>query len=209
MAMADSAYSNAALPPHTDTTYFTEPAGLQAFHMLSHTPPPEGAPEDGNIGGQSFLVDGFAVTNDLWRMDKSAFRALTAIPVPWHASGNEGVAIAPEKTFPVIELKDGYSGPIVSRIRWNESDRGSIPLTDTNGRLPEVWYNAARKFNRLVENQKYRFQLQPRRVLSKFFFKFTGPHMIYPDCFLFSIRQLARPPRQGCFCRAEAHVRCL
>uniref|UniRef100_A0A8H7K5E8 TauD/TfdA-like domain-containing protein n=1 Tax=Bionectria ochroleuca TaxID=29856 RepID=A0A8H7K5E8_BIOOC len=38
LAKADTAYTNIALGAHTDTTYFTEPTGLQAFHMLSHIP---------------------------------------------------------------------------------------------------------------------------------------------------------------------------
>lgn len=31
MAKADTAYTNIALPAHTDTTYFTEPAGVSRF----------------------------------------------------------------------------------------------------------------------------------------------------------------------------------
>ena len=33
----DTAYTNLALPAHTDNTYFTDPSGLQMFHLLSHT----------------------------------------------------------------------------------------------------------------------------------------------------------------------------
>ena len=33
----NSAYTQLALAAHTDTTYFTDPAGLQTFHLLSHT----------------------------------------------------------------------------------------------------------------------------------------------------------------------------
>lgn len=48
--MKDTAYTSEFLEPHTDNTYFTEPAGIQALHMLSHT---EGS------GGESSLIDGF------------------------------------------------------------------------------------------------------------------------------------------------------
>jgi trimethyllysine dioxygenase len=38
-----------ALPAHTDTTYFSEPVGLQFFHLLEHR----------GTGGKSLYVDGF------------------------------------------------------------------------------------------------------------------------------------------------------
>lgn len=37
LAHGDTAYTDLALQAHTDTTYFTDPAGLQMFHLLSHT----------------------------------------------------------------------------------------------------------------------------------------------------------------------------
>ena len=37
LASQDTAYTNIALEAHTDNTYFSDPAGLQAFHLLSHT----------------------------------------------------------------------------------------------------------------------------------------------------------------------------
>ncbi|KIK62603.1 hypothetical protein GYMLUDRAFT_42059 [Collybiopsis luxurians FD-317 M1] len=38
LAKGDTAYTNVALGAHTDNTYFTDPSGLQLFHLLSHTP---------------------------------------------------------------------------------------------------------------------------------------------------------------------------
>lgn len=127
MAKADTAYSNIALPAHTDTTYFSDPAGLQAFHMLSHTALP-GAPEGSEpSGGKSLLVDGFRAARVLHREDPEAYRMLVDHPVPWHASGNKGVAIAPDQMHPVItHYARGLPShkPAVLRIRWNNDDRG-------------------------------------------------------------------------------------
>lgn len=124
MAKADTAYTNIALPAHTDTTYFTDPAGLQAFHMLSHTNPP-GAPEGAQpTGGESLLVDGFRAAAILMKEDRFSYKILCKYRVPWHASGNQGVTITSDKLFPVIKLMDKDKPNEILRIRWNNDDRG-------------------------------------------------------------------------------------
>jgi hypothetical protein len=160
--MADTAYTNVALAPHTDTTYFTEPAGLQAFHLLSHEP---AAGEDAAIGGESLLVDGFKAAKLLAEEDITAARILSKVGIPWHASGNEGITIAPDKLYPVLEFHQGS----LHRVRWNNDDRGVVPFGDIT---VEAWYEAARKWDRLLKSEKlqYWFQLKPGTVLSKFCF---------------------------------------
>lgn len=159
LASADTAYTNLALAPHTDTTYFTDPAGLQAFHMLSHEPPPGRDVANMELGGQSLLVDGFKVASEVWKADKDSYFKLRDTPIPWHASGNRDHSITPMKPYPVIDYSDGQ------RIRWNNDDRGVVPLEDAGS-----WYRAARLWNSLVNDPKnqYRFQLEPGKVLSKF-----------------------------------------
>ncbi|KAJ0381395.1 Cytochrome B translational activator protein cbs1, mitochondrial [Colletotrichum chrysophilum] len=166
MAMADTAYTNIALPAHTDTTYFTDPAGLQAFHMLSHEAPPGSEPSaDGELGGKSLLVDGFHAANVLKQEDEKAFDILTRLRLPWHASGNEGITISPDRLYPVLELHP-LSGK-VHRVRWNNDDRGVVPFTKDIA--PEEWYAAARKWNEILKRPDMEFwtQLTPGRVLSK------------------------------------------
>ena len=122
MAKADTAYTNIALPAHTDTTYFTDPAGLQAFHLLSHTPSPD-APEA--TGGESLLVDGFHAAEILRSESRELFNELARAKLPWHASGNEGVTITSEQLYPVIEVEHmRFSYSTVRKIRWNNDDRG-------------------------------------------------------------------------------------
>lgn len=159
LAKADTAYTNLALAAHTDTTYFTEPAGLQAFHMLSHTPPPNQA-EGESLGGQSLLVDGFYAAHRMRKEFPADFEVLRKVRVPWHASGNQGVAIAPDRAYAVIEA----STTKLRRVRWNNDDRGVIPL---NVDVDE-WYRAARKWDSILRRKQneYWFQLQPGRVLS-------------------------------------------
>ncbi|KJZ70739.1 hypothetical protein HIM_09872 [Hirsutella minnesotensis 3608] len=157
MAKADTAYTNLALDLHTDTTYFTEPAGLQAFHLLSHTATDSN--RAGSLGGTSILADGFYVADRLKRDCAEHFKTLSSYKLPWHASGNEDVAIAPDMAYPVIETHNG----MVQRIRWNNDDRGEVPI-DTD---VDKWYDAAQAWNTLLsqpENQ-YEFLLTPGRIL--------------------------------------------
>lgn len=128
MAKADTAYTNIALPAHTDTTYFTDPAGLQAFHMLSHTPSPNEPAGTPASGGESLLVDGFHAAEILRQEDFKAFERLSYFGVPWHASGNQGVTITPDELQPVIQRRMEAGGIRLAssllRIRWNNDDRG-------------------------------------------------------------------------------------
>ncbi|KAF2828469.1 Trimethyllysine dioxygenase [Ophiobolus disseminans] len=153
LASADTAYTNIALEAHTDNTYFSDPAGLQAFHLLSHT--------DGE-GGASLLVDGFKVAHELYQQDRDAYQVLSTVNVHAHASGNNGISIQPYRGFPVLE-HDPSTNELL-RVRWNNSDRASIelPIEDVG-----TWYDAARKFDALLKKKENEYweQLQPGRVL--------------------------------------------
>ncbi|EDU51450.1 TauD Probable taurine catabolism dioxygenase [Pyrenophora tritici-repentis] len=153
LASKDTAYTNIALEAHTDTTYFSDPAGLQAFHLLSHT--------DGE-GGASLLVDGFKVAAELLETDPEAYKILSTVKVHAHASGNEGISIQPYRSFPVLE-HDPTIGDLV-RVRWNSSDRAWIDLPIEQ---VETWYRAARKFDALLKKKENEYweQLRPGRVL--------------------------------------------
>lgn len=153
LASKDTAYTNIALEAHTDTTYFSDPAGLQAFHLLSHT--------DGE-GGASLLVDGFNVAQELHETDRQAYEILSTVNVHAHASGNEGISIQPYRSFPVLE-HDTATGHLL-RVRWNSADRASIELPVNE---VEKWYDAARKFDALLKKKENEYweQLTPGRVL--------------------------------------------
>lgn len=169
--MKDTAYTSLALGAHTDTTYFTDPAGLQMFHLLSHT--------DGR-GGKSLLVDGFKAARELRRMSKAAYEVLSKTPVPWHASGNEGVTITPAKKFPVLSFADHFTedmNPRLLQVRWNNDDRGVVGLRERDGMGADKWYGAARLWSDMLkrEDMQYWAQLEPGRPLSiSHFFVRTG-----------------------------------
>jgi trimethyllysine dioxygenase len=153
LSSKDTAYTSVALEAHTDTTYFSDPAGLQAFHLLSHT--------DGQ-GGASLLVDGFKVARDLLQQDPEAYQVLSTVNIHAHASGNEGISIQPYRGFPVLS-HDPATGDL-QQVRWNFADRASIELP-----ISEVtkWYDAARKWDTLVKKKENEYweQLTPGNVL--------------------------------------------
>lgn len=129
LSSKDTAYTQEALPLHTDTTYFSDPAGLQLFHLLSHT--------DGE-GGESILVDGFRAAHYIKHQDKIAYKILKNMGVYAHASGNADSSIQPCKAYPVIN--DDHSGRLL-QIRWNPTDRVGIGMA-----INEIdeWYQAAK-----------------------------------------------------------------
>ncbi|KAL1876590.1 hypothetical protein VTK73DRAFT_9254 [Phialemonium thermophilum] len=164
LAMADTAYTNIALPAHTDTTYFTDPAGLQSFHLLSHRGPPGEEKSSGPAsGGKSLLVDGFHAANLLREREPRAFDILRSVRLPWHASGNKGITIAPDRRYPVLEV-DETTGEL-HRVRWNNDDRGVVPFGELYS--PEEWYDAARKWDAILRSPELEcwIQLQPGKPL--------------------------------------------
>lgn len=69
----DSAYTNEALLPHNDNTYFNDAAGLQVLHCINRT----------NVdGGDTILVDGFHVLKKLREQNAEAYEYLSQTSIP-------------------------------------------------------------------------------------------------------------------------------
>ncbi|TPX36712.1 trimethyllysine dioxygenase [Synchytrium microbalum] len=151
----DTAYTTMALPAHTDNTYFTDPAGLQVFHMLSNT----------CQGGKSLYVDGFHIASQLSSQNPWAHHALSTIRTPAHAAGDKTQIIQPNpSTFPLLNL-DPTTHELY-QVRYNNDDR-SI-LSNLSPKEIELYYDALREWIRLVrapENELW-MQLVPGRVVA-------------------------------------------
>lgn len=162
-----------ALEAHTDTTYFTDPAGLQAFHLLSH---------QNGTGGASLLVDGFRAAEILRTESPKDFDTLCEIKIRSHASGNDGIHIMPDCAFPVITLQESNSSepgllPPLRSVRWNNDDRAALPPMDPQ--KVADFYRASKKWVEILRRDEMQYwdQLRPGRPISKFvlpFFSFLG-----------------------------------
>ncbi|KAI0775000.1 mitochondrial protein [Trametes elegans] len=149
LAKGDTAYTTLALGAHTDTTYFTDPCGLQLFHLLEHS---------GGSGGATLLVDGFYVASILKELHPEAYELLSTVPVPTHAAGEPGALYTPStRNTPVLKHEDGQ----LVQVRWNNDDRSV--LRNLRPDQVESWYNAIRLWYKLLSSpdSEYWVQLSP------------------------------------------------
>ncbi|KII89632.1 hypothetical protein PLICRDRAFT_558618 [Plicaturopsis crispa FD-325 SS-3] len=165
-AKGDTAYTSLALSAHTDNTYFTDPSGLQLFHLLSH----EGT------GGSTLLVDGFYTASLLRSLHPDLHAVLARVPVPAHAAGEPGALYKPKLAKPALEYVGGPDGELV-HVRWNNHDRSA--LRDVAAGDVESWYAAARTWNSLLTSadSEYWVQLEPGTAIA-FIFAVIDNHRV-------------------------------
>jgi len=151
----DTAYTNLGLAAHTDTTYFSDPVGLQIFHLLEHS---------NGSGGQSLLVDGFRAAKLLRDKDPQAYKTLSNVRVPSHASGHADSSIQPYAPFPVLNHHP-VNGELI-QIRWNNDDRATMDRWEDLDDV-DAFYDAIRLWTSILKDQatEYREQLKPGRAL--------------------------------------------
>ncbi|GAA5995873.1 hypothetical protein JCM5350_007968 [Sporobolomyces pararoseus] len=145
----DLAYSDVRLEAHTDTTYFTDPCGLQLFHLLS--------PSTSHKGGHNLLVDGFRAAATLRSSHPSFYKLLSTLPIPAHASGSgsasipSGVHMKPLKRYPVFNHDE--NGELV-QVRWNGDDRAVVGGEAFAGEKMEEWYEALRVWEGILRSEE-------------------------------------------------------
>ena len=149
LAHGDTAYTTLALAAHTDTTYFTDPVGLQGFHLLSHT---------NGSGGKSLFVDGFQVAQSLLERHPWAFDILSKIRLQAHSAGDASILYKafPPSGHPILNL-DPQTRELY-QIRFNNDDRSPLKTAD-----PPSFYAALREWTSLLQSRDHELwvQLQP------------------------------------------------
>lgn len=108
----DTAYTQSFLAPHTDGTYMHEAPGLQMFCCT----------ERDGTGGESVIVDAFAIAETLRNEHPEDFEVLTRVSVPGHYI-EPGVELRTSR--PAIRLDE--SGAVV-QISMNNYDRSPMHL---------------------------------------------------------------------------------
>ena len=142
------AHTNEDVPPHNDMVSYSWPPSAQALHMLVND----------CAGGESGLVDGFAVLRQFRAERPAMFDTLCAVPVPFRQfdASNETYA-----TQPTIELNaDGE----LRLLRFSNQLMQAVPLSEP--RLAE-FYPAYRELACRITDPKARarFRLAAGEVL--------------------------------------------
>lgn len=157
LSHGDTAYTDIALGAHTDTTYFTDPAGLQMFHLLSHTESSSGVPAS---GGESLLVDGFLAAQVLRDVHPEAYETLSTTRISTHSAGDENTLVRPllPGGYPILD-HDPKTGQLVM-VRYNNDDRSTLRVAEDR---VEAFYDALRKWHEILTNKdgEYWCQLTP------------------------------------------------
>lgn len=153
----DTAYTNLALKAHTDTTYFSDPAGLQMFHLL----------EFNGTGGESLLVDGFKAAKTLRSENPKAYSTLSRVRVPTHSAGDIDKCIRPSvgnHAFPIIN-HDPATG-MLYQVRYNNDDRSTMTSWHDDSEV-EDFYDALRAWEEVLTrtSEEVWFPLQPGTAL--------------------------------------------
>ncbi|MEQ9607357.1 MAG: TauD/TfdA family dioxygenase [Kiloniellaceae bacterium] len=129
----DTAYSTQYLEPHTDSTYSHDAPGLQCFLCQEF---------DGK-GGESILVDGFALAEEMRLEQPENFQVLCEVPVPGRYI-EPGVHLRTER--PAIRL-DGAGR--LQQVSFNNYDRAPFLLEPAR---MKAFYRAYKDFHaRIVE----------------------------------------------------------
>ena len=131
---SDTAYLQTFLEPHTDGTYSHDAPGLQMFCCIERT----------GTGGESTLVDGFAVAEQIRRQDPMAFATLTTTIVPGQYI-EAGVHLMASR--PAIRL-DQHGN--VAQISFNNYDRAPMKLP--NAEMTE-FYRAYGELHKRVNDR--------------------------------------------------------
>ena len=143
LAKADTAYTNLELLPHTDGTYSHDAPGLQLLHCLAF---------DGT-GGESTMVDGFRIADELRRDEPDHYEVLSSVAVPGQYIGDGSHLVAARPVF-----RHDDTGVLV-QVSFNNADRAPflLPADEMNR-----FYDAMRAFETRANDHR----LQWRRVLT-------------------------------------------
>ena len=132
------AYTNLGLQAHTDNPYRDPVPTLQLLACL----------ENSVAGGESMVVDGFAVADRIRRETPRYVDLLARFPARFEYAGSAGVRLRAKR--PVVEL--GPDGELIA-VRFN--NRSLAPATDVPFDDMPDYYAAMRRFAELIEHPEF------------------------------------------------------
>ena len=150
----DSSYTGAAIGPHADGAYFPHPPGLQLLHCW-HA-------DDTGGGGQSLLLDGMRVAEEMRRLHPDAWQLLCDTPLEYEFRDGRDWLLARHPVF-AYDADGSFA-----RIVFNNHDRR--PLLEAGSVPPQhadAVYDALAALSGVLAapQQQARFTLRPGDVL--------------------------------------------
>ena len=142
------AHTGLAVAPHNDFTSYTWPPSVQALHMLVNE----------CEGGESTVVDGFGLLNELRSDHPDKFDVLCEVPVPSRIFSDEYECYA---TNPMVALdSDGE----VRLLRFNTAQMQAIPLSEPRlGDFCAAYHELSRRIN--AASAQVSFRLEGGQIL--------------------------------------------
>ncbi len=146
-AMDDSAYSNESLRPHTDGTYTLDPPGVQILLCMAKN----------GTGGESILVDGFRVAEQVRSEQPDVFKHLSDLTITGSYVGDGEHLSAHHPVF-------RSDGDTLVQVCFNNYDRAPMKLPEDKMRL---LYEGIRVVDNLfnAEAMQWRYTLQPGEAI--------------------------------------------
>lgn len=145
---ADTAYTDLELRSHTDSTYSHDAPGFQMLHCLHLDA----------TGGESTLVDGFAVARRMESEHPELFDLLSTLAVPGQYIGDGAHLMSARPVF-----RHDHTGRLV-QVSFNNYDRAPFLLEE---RDMIQFYDAIRAFEEIVNepSMQWRHILRPGQAL--------------------------------------------
>ena len=146
--MADSAYTQEELRPHTDSTYSNDAPGLQLLLCCEYNAK----------GGESIMVDGFKIAETIKKENREIFDILSNIEVPGNYIG-DGVLL--EAKRPIFKMN---SDKELIQVSFNNYDRADFRLKND---LMIKFYEAIKKFDLIANSKEFQWRhiLKPGELL--------------------------------------------
>ena len=143
----DTAYTSIPLKPHTDGNYLLNPPGMQVFHCLK--------PAD--KGGDTLLVDGLRVLEELKRNHAATYRYFSRYPIQYvfKDKGHHYITYKPVFTF-------NSKGEMVE-FHFNNDDRGLQPAAPDVGEYYDHLENLLAVVKQ--EDLQHQLRLEPGTVI--------------------------------------------
>ncbi|XP_069479606.1 gamma-butyrobetaine dioxygenase [Ambystoma mexicanum] len=147
------AYTSGKLSLHTDYPALQYPPGVQFLHCLKQA----------ELGGESEVIDGFHVCNQLREQNPEAFHVLSSTVVDFTDIGVDYCDFALQSKQHIIEL--GNNKQII-RINFNNATRDSV--LDVPLETVQPFYSALREFVTLMNRPEHTFcyKMKPGHIVT-------------------------------------------